>query len=91
MESWGRLSRQRGGRLACQIGRDENQWQPQELGVQPQEPPEPDSDEALAESLPENDPPLPVCAANVENWIVERLPPHFGQAALPLLAETIFS
>ena len=40
------------------------QWQPQECGVQAQPP------EALADSvdaLLEDVPPLPVCAANVEN------------------------
>jgi hypothetical protein len=55
--------------------------------VQPQEPADADSEDALLEA----DAPLPVCAAKVENWTVERLLPHFGQAALPLLAETIFS
>lgn len=88
MESCGRLSRWRNGWLVEQFARSGNQWQPQEWGVQPQEPAEEaDSDDALAEV----EPPLPVCAAKVENWIVERLLPHFGHSTLPLLAVTMRS
>jgi len=56
--------------------------------VQPQ--PE-EVDDALAEELGEDDPPLPVWAANVENWIVERALPHFGHAAVEFFAVTMRS
>src|SRR5579864_2644699 len=81
--SGGRLARS-GERRLVQIV----QWQPQECGVQPQPPevPADSADALLAAELP-----LPVCAANVENWIVELLLPHLGHSAFPLLAVTIFS
>lgn len=47
--------------------------------MQPQE-------EAPADSLVADELPLPVWAAKVENWMVERLLPHFGHSGPPFLA-----
>ncbi|MFZ0638598.1 MAG: hypothetical protein WAN33_01145 [Candidatus Acidiferrales bacterium] len=54
--------------------------------MQPQE-------EASAELLDDAvaDPPLPVRAAKVENWIVERWLPHSGHSGLPFFAVTMRS
>jgi hypothetical protein len=55
--------------------------------VQPQ--PEEGSPEELLAAVEEV--PLPVRAAKVENWIVERRPPHLGHSGLPFFAVTMRS
>lgn len=62
------------------------QWQPQEWGVQPQDPAPLDS-----LMLAEEEEPLPVRAAKVENWTVERRLPHFGHSGEPFFAVTMRS
>ncbi|MFZ0334561.1 MAG: hypothetical protein WAN10_15375 [Candidatus Acidiferrales bacterium] len=54
---------------------------------------QPQLEDASAELLDdaESDPPLPVRAAKVENWIVERWLPHFGHSGLPFFAVTMRS
>lgn len=51
----------------------------------------PDAAAESSDALLEAEAPLPVRAAKVENWIVERLLPHFGHSAVPLLAVTMRS
>lgn len=68
----------------CWLG--EVQWQPQECGVQPHEPPL--DSLALEEAV---EAPLPVCAAKVENCTVDRRLPHFGHSGWPFFAVTMRS
>jgi hypothetical protein len=54
---------------------------------------QPQPEEVSPEELPDaaEEVPLPVRAAKVENWIVERWPPHLGHSGLPFFVVTMRS